>query len=461
MVSYGAEDIAQFILSQNDFEERLTSSEKHERGDLLYFAVGIGDEDLLRRLLELGCPAIRSIRWPIMQEAAKRGKSTIVKLLLDKAMEESIHHLGGVYWDAVSSAACTSQMAILAVILDHGGDYVLSLVAKNMQYFGSLFRNEQISSIFVQRGVLKFVVEDNSRDEILHQAMKYGNYELATQIMHHFDLPPSFYLKNQQRSLFELAAEIGPVEGFEKIVSLGVDIDSDDIASHSALFRAADGLQPLIIQTGSQPVTEPLIVRVAEATIRSQEDGIRSQLTIRLLLERDVDVDAVTSVGETALARAIKQKNINCAKQLLIGGANPFLKTGHSLSPLELAIKGHHCELVEQFLNVAAARGYQFDDFLSLIPSQSIEERLWQRELHPFIQVTENGDTGRIPLIDNVLAESWTDVKQKIEGSDDCLQYPVYWERFFMIKEMKTYYWRTRYPITQDTERIARNTPNS
>lgn len=196
------------------------------------------------------------------------------------------------------------------------------------------------------------------------------------------------------------------------------------------------------INKKKRSITEPLIVRVASANISPQKDWIRARLSLRLLLDRGVDIDAVTSKGETTLLRATRRRDIDCVKRLLIGGANPFLKAGDNLSPLELAIKRHYCEHVKEFLDVAAARGYQYDEFLSLIPSQSIEKKLWEVSVGTCFRTTPGPG-------------SWADFKQRIEGCDNRLQCQVYWERFFIIKEMKRYYWRKRYPLEEDAKHIA------
>lgn len=103
----------------------------------------------------------------------------------------------------------------------------------------------------MDRGVLEFVnTRGDSLNQMLQMSMKYGNYKFTTQIMRHFDISPhrcvslrehtAHYFRHWSGTLFELAAHFGPVEGFEKIVSMGADIDIDDIACHSALFRAAE-----------------------------------------------------------------------------------------------------------------------------------------------------------------------------------------------------------------------------
>jgi ankyrin repeat protein len=474
LVVCGAEDIAQLIMAQSDFEARLASSGRHDRGYILTFAAGIGDEGLTRRLLKIGCLIVPFSPSPI-KEAAKRGNSDILKLLLDTVAEECPRYMTEAYAKAVSSAVDSSQMSTLAMILDHGGEDVLSLMAKRPHFDKSL-RNELISSILVERGILKLFVKGDPPISMLRQAMQHGNYKFMTQIMRHFDLSPLFYLSCWRGSLLEFAAQEGPVETFKEIALLGVDLDNDDIA-HSALVRAVNGLQPLIIQdlldrgfsvntttitttmglAGSEESTEPLIVQVVGANMPSPEPRIRAQSTIRLLLERDVEIDAVTSRGVTALLRAIAQNKIDIAKQLLIAGANPFLKTGFKYNPLELAFKKHRCELVKIILDVASARGYQHEDFLSLIPSQNIDDSLWEDARCPHFYApsrTPESEQGRISQRYKWQRGegSWADTKRRIEGSDDFLQYPIYWERFFMIKEMKKYYWRTKYPITQDAE---------
>ncbi|KAJ5761508.1 ankyrin repeat-containing domain protein [Penicillium manginii] len=475
LVVCGAEDIAQLIMTQSDFEARLASSDSRDRGYILIFAAGIGDEDLTRRLLKIDSLSVQMSPSPI-QEAAKRGNSDILKLLLDKVAEEFPRYMNEVYVMAVSSAVDSNRKSTLAMILDHGGEDVLSLVVNRLHAEKFLLRNQLISSILVERGILKLFVEGDSLNATLQTAMKDGNYKFMTQIMRHFNLSPSFYLKRRRGSLLEFAAEYGPVEVFKEIVSLSVDIENDDIA-RSALFRAANGLQTLIIQDlldrglsvntttittttgpdGSRESTEPLIVRVVGSDTPFPKHSIRAQSTIRLLLERDVEIDAVTSRGETALLKAISRNKIDIAKQLLIAGANPFLKTGFRQNPLELAFKKHRCELVKIFLDVASARGYQHEDFLSLIPSQNIDDSLWEDARCPHFYApsrTPESEQGRISQRYKWQRGegSWADTKRRIEGSDDFLQYPIYWERFFMIKEMKKYYWRTKYPITQDAE---------
>lgn len=478
LVFRGAESMAKLIMDRSDFEARLASSTKEERGSLLCVAVAIGDEKLTRRLLEIGCPPIGDKTWPAIQEASKRGRSEIVKLLLDRAMEEPDTDMEDLYTLVIASAVFGNQIPTLVTILDHGKGSAIQgvaveVIAQTLFATNTMLRSEEISSIFLGRGILDFVTETKKIHSLLREAINCDNYTFAIEVMRHFDMGPSTFLPDTKGTIFELAAEYGPMKGFARIVSLGISIHPDDKTCQSAFFRAAKGLHAEIIEyfldhgfsvnsshticLGSTPsLTEPLIIRVARTKLMSPDDERRALLTLRLLLERGVEIDKCNSKGRTALAEATRMEHVDCAKALLIGGANPFHKTEHGKTPLEMAINHDQVELVKEFLDVAAARGYRHDDFLSLIPSPNIKPVVWGGRLFPSSSTPTPWETNQ-PDDEEEIDISATDIlgnekRNELQNEDDLFHYPAYWYRFFIIKEMRRYHWRKMYPISEDTK---------
>lgn len=222
-------------------------------------------------------------------------------------------------------------------------------------------------------------------------------------------------------------------------------------------------------KTSSGRNTLPLIVQAAQAVVHQCDNSGNFDtevfLTIQLLLERGVQVDATGWDGVTALAAAVGTERFKSAKQLLMAGVNPFRRDKNGISPLDQVIRTSNHDLVKLFLEVAAARGDKYDEHSSILSAFPTElnnpkERVVLSALDIRRLTIESNE--RDQQSDTSQTYTTTDEDQ-IDGEEGQLgaaeqQGPRFddrssWYDLLIRREMRRYYWRTVYPVPQETRK--------
>ena len=146
--------------------------------------------------------------------------------------------------------------------------------------------------------------------------------------------------------------------------------------------------------------------------------------TIRLLLDRGADVNAMEHNGFTPLRMATDLRKIDVIKELLKRGANPLIGVERGASALELAIQNADLELVQVFLQATRDYDYRCDNFFHLIPVLNQKEEHIISGVKPPFQVVGK----KIEGIDSEGSENSFDMSRSTERV---------WDRFFIIKALR------------------------
>ncbi|KAJ6126137.1 ankyrin [Penicillium samsonianum] len=265
----------------------------------------------------------------------------------------------------------------------------------------------------------------------------------------------------QEMSVLRIAAYYAPVGIFKELLAAdNLTLDPSDAMHRSAMVSAALGtnfdvldfflekgfevnsLYEMDAPNRDRPA-EALIIQVASVypgpdrfITKEIREGITT--TIEYLLDNGAGIDTENSEGRTALSIALEVGNFELARILCSRGADPLvgLQSQSNASGLERLIQLFErseydlrfLDMFQAFLELMAARGYQSDDFLRLMPN--------------------NEGTLARPRLTSQLANS-----PAVKGPIDLPYFEdkiyVRWSHFFLIKELRKQYWRSVYPIRQ------------
>ncbi|KAJ5313963.1 uncharacterized protein N7443_000847 [Penicillium atrosanguineum] len=466
----GQERIAILIMDSIDFESELADSDDAMRGHWVTLAATVGDEPLVRRLLAIGSDIIDeneycdSIEFPALTQAALHGQAAIVRILLDEVGKSNPESLANACFAAIEGAVQGNYLCILSDAFDRGGDDLIESRGYDMLSCAIERQNEDACDFLVENKVLDIGIRGDNPKRLLPKALKSGNYTLVLQILNQSQFSLfDFVDEPKGTAVLQLAARYGPVEGFERLLGLGVALDPQNTLCEIALVQAAEANHPHIIKhfldsgydvnamycarIGS---IAPLLFHVSRGISRGNEPGDeRAIATAQFLIDQGADVNACGPTSETALCEAVRRCRFDLAAMLLDQGADPLKGIERNKSALQRTIVSANLEYVRLLMDKLSIDDPRYRSFVRQIPSHISK---WN--------VIPGSNIGRD-------SKHWSEVWDIDEGSDKekntkshtedetqsfIMEAPKdteWWSRFHTIKELARYYWRTMYPAPE------------
>ncbi|KAJ6019797.1 ankyrin [Penicillium canescens] len=401
--------------------------------------------------------------------ATLRGNLTVARYIVDKMVKSERIVWGREWSNFISYTLTYENVPAFNMLLDRGppGDlpearkgWLSGVLAEARDY------PEHIQ-VLLHRGYLDKTKDPCIFKKMLAGAFEVGNLELVWRLINHgelglLDAHNGPDLEYQEQTVLHIAAHYSSLKIFQGFLSTGnLTLDPNHPTHCAALVSAGVGMNVDVIgyfleksfeinalyeasALKDDNVPEALIIQVATAWAsadnyldkRTRDDVAAAMM---FLLDRGAHIDTRNSRGQTVLSIAVENGNPELAKMLLNRGADPLiaLESRNNLSALEqlvrIFIRHEHdlsyLDMLQASLETMAARGYQSDDFVRLMPS--IE-----------------GTLSRPKVISQL--EDAPDVKGPItlpyyEDKDY-----VRWSHFFLIKELRKQYWRVTYPVSSE-----------
>ncbi|KAJ5595116.1 uncharacterized protein N7459_001324 [Penicillium hispanicum] len=463
------------ILSRVDMEAILASSDREQRALLLFCAAASGDEDLARRLLDLGCSPVREIRlsgswyYTAADLAAWWGHPRLTALLLDEITKTCADYPVIVHFEqAVLHSIARRHPSVLNAVLDQGGNSLMESFGKEALLMS--LRDETMSQIMVDRGALSTICSKEDAMEVFVQGLQSENNQVVSRVLEilepsHFDSLDLPLVREMQsdvsKEYMRMAklAGLGNLECFKMIYPMLKP--SEDLSKffEDCLSLAACHLHPDIVEflldrgldvngqyRGDYFGHLPLLnITIAKNDANPRKPNIlpRKLQMIQLLLDRGADINGAGFDNFTALAYATEQRDDVVVKELLARGANPLARVQNGFSALQVAIQERNVKFVELFLENIKQRGYECDGFRRLIPILSQEEESIVEGIEPLSD--EEGHTSSEEesersggyIVDIPLADPSSKAPSMVEYS---------WSGFLIIKAMRKHYWRMMDP---------------
>jgi ankyrin repeat protein len=349
--------------------------------------------------------------------------------------------------DIIHLATDTNDQPTVAAVLDRVEKLGFLPAARFALLHAAQNRQEAMCQFLVEeRDALDDNLPDGSADDqiplILDAAITTGNDTLIKHIMdirgYHLMESPDWVISPGGDTILEMVAEKGSMDLFQKALSWGGPIEPGESVCNKALLRATSKgkieIVSYFLQHGFDingtyrtealeygqdsdddydPYEDHDLYRDITLLMQSVFPWDRFDLDrqtpamAEFLIDQGAKVDAVGSKGRTALAEVARQcGDISLAKLLIERGANPLTGVERSESALEWAILRNYPELVELSLQTISARGYQ---------SSYLDDT-----------IRHYSSIGRGPLVTGPTTK---------------------WRWFFVVKALKQFYWRSRYPV--------------
>jgi ankyrin repeat protein len=299
----------------------------HDR--CLATAAGLGCAQMVEFLVDNGV----RVRPGAIHCAAAEGRSSVLRLLLERAKEQGVSPRG------LSRALSTPSYRpdIIALLIDYGADpneRDTSVFNRTPLMTAARYGSVEAVRVLIEKGADLNLKDSGSNNgsSALTYALAGRNAEIARLLKAHG-------LRNESETkTLQDAAIDGDLMEAEKLLLLGADIDSQDdwdlTAGETSLFRGrSKGWSPLMwaCSAGKVEMAEFLLRRKANPNLRDL-DGYTalhiaakkaSSLIVKLLIDHGANVQAVTENNElTPLLVAAEAGNIEAAQVLLQYGAN-------------------------------------------------------------------------------------------------------------------------------------------
>ena len=327
------------------------------------------EEKEIRRLLPMvqnSPDLINAGSKPPIFSAVEQGQLKVVKFLLDHGARVDVRPAGSpsLGRTPLLAAASTGQKAIAELLLANGAD----IKARDNMGLGALHLAAEkgfltVAELLIARGAEVNAV-DNDGDTPLHSAARSGQPEMESLLIKHGAEVNA--RDNRGRTALSLAAEGKHLEAVKVLLAAKADPNIVDQNGRTPLSYAGVNLELLRVlltakadpnlDTAKPPLIQAadgdnsaalalLLAQGASPEVRVGDDGVTPLLvTIRqsntngiaALLAAAADVNVQDRFGNSALHYVVRMGNPAVLQMLLEKGANPNVRNGQGLTPLDL-----------------------------------------------------------------------------------------------------------------------------
>ncbi|CAG7940231.1 unnamed protein product [Penicillium salamii] len=439
------------------------------RGSLLSVAAACGDKSLYEEILSRRDPyhnqqhLVTDFGFAVIHR-----HTNFVRYLVAE-----IRKLGDTFWQKswsrlISFTTRYENVSAFDILLDYGPPENQAEASKGWlkKLLSEAVDHPEHTKILSEHGYLDTIKDMKILKDLFACAFASDDFSFVWRLLEISGFRPldTFYgldFEFQEMSVLRIAAYYAPVGIFKEFLAAdNLTLDPSDAMHRSAMVSAALGANfdvlDFFLEKGFEVNSlyemaapnrdcpaEALIIQVASVypgpdryITKKIREGITT--TIEYLLDNGAEIDTENSEGRTALSIALEVGNFELARMLCSRGADPLvgLQSQSNASGLERLIQLFErseydlrfLDMFQAFLELMAARGYQSDDFLCLMPN--------------------NEGTLARPSLTSQLANSLT-----VKGPIDLPYFEdkiyVRWSHFFLIKELRKQYWRSVYPIQQ------------
>ncbi|KAJ5827777.1 ankyrin repeat-containing domain protein [Penicillium robsamsonii] len=416
----GREALATLMLEPLDLDTKLPQLSPDQMTCFLHYAVVVGDDATIEKF---GCPPAARELSSVLRIAAKCGRAHSVKTLLERCanvfperevIQDDCH-------TTIQVAAQNNQQSVVTVVLEHAENHAIDTAARVGLLAAAGAGHKELCQIFVGKSALKKSQSSQvDQSQILGSAIWSGDCTLVEQILDEGNLGPWTILFSSE-TVFELICS-SSFDLFKMILKRGVVLDPSDLVCRKALSRATisrrTDISSHFLQNGFDandlfplPNGSDRLLFITVSSLYGVYGEDQTSSVIKFLLDHGAKVDAVGIENRTALATVAwtRRDCINIARELLDLGADPLLGFKENTSALQGAIETQKLEMVELFLEVIAARGHQCDGLTTFIA----------RHIARF----------EMPEKSRLRRTEW-------------------WNSFFLLRVLRSYYWRTAVPMS-------------
>lgn len=439
------------------------------KGSLLSVAAACGDKPLFEEILSRRDPHHDQQHLVTAFGVAVINRHTnFVRYLVAE-----ITKLGDTFWQdswskLICYTTCYENISAFDILLDYGPPenqaeaskgWLKKLLSKAVDY-------PEHTKILSEHGYLDTIKDTKILKDLFTCAFASDDFSFVWRLLETSGFRPldTFYgldFEFQEMSVLRIAAYYASVGIFkELLVADNLTLDPSDAVHRSAMVSAALGTNldvlDFLLEKGfgvnslyemdapnrDRPA-EALIIQAASVypgpdrfITKEIRDG--NATTIEYLLDNGAGIDTENSEGRTALSIALEFGNFELARILCNRGADPLvgLQSQSNASGLERLIQHlerseydlRFLDMFQAFLELMAARGYQSDDFLRLMPNNE----------GPLARPRLTSQLANFPAVKGPLDLPYFEDKIYVR-----------WSHFFLIKELRKQYWRSVYPIRQ------------
>ncbi|KAJ5555596.1 ankyrin [Penicillium sp. DV-2018c] len=436
----------------------------YNSSSLTDLAAVCGDQSLFRDILQLPDSRIGQDQFvAAFAKAGFHGQIPFMRYLVGEMRKLKTMFSQAAWKDMISYTVDYDNVPAFDILLDCGPPADLLKVKKRWldKLLSKTVRHPGHIKPLLDRGFLDKVKDIKILKCVFAGAFKLGELPVICRLLHisEFGICDILHdpgLHYYETSILQIAAQYSYVETFQEILTThNLTLDPCHPVHGAALVTAAIAsnveVLELFFENGfdvnglyklPSAGSETLLIRVAMLHLPVDEDEspkITSDdiiATAEYLLDRGAHIDAKDSQGRTALSIALETRQPRLARLLFNKGADPLLdfQSHRNLGGLEQLIRlfTWDCydisllDMLQAFLELMAARGYESDEFLRLLPKNEGTLDRPTVKLEPANTPGLEGPVTRPDYNDRL----------------------VKWSHFFLIKELRKQYWRTRYPVS-------------
>ncbi|KAG1364051.1 ankyrin repeat domain-containing protein EMB506, chloroplastic [Cocos nucifera] len=157
-------------------------------------------------------------------------------------------------------------------------------------------------------------------------------------ILQENEVPDLSKISTTKWNPFHNLALSGQIPFMDKLLELGIDIDSVDKDGFTALHKAVIGKKEAVISHLLRKGANPHIRDRDGATSLHYAVQLGAMQTVKLLIKYKVDVNVADNDGWTPLHVAIQSRSRDIAKVLLVNGADKTRRNKDGKTPLDLSL---------------------------------------------------------------------------------------------------------------------------
>ncbi|XP_008793828.1 ankyrin repeat domain-containing protein EMB506, chloroplastic [Phoenix dactylifera] len=157
-------------------------------------------------------------------------------------------------------------------------------------------------------------------------------------ILQENEVPDLSKISTMKWNPFHNLALSGQIPFMDKLLELGIEIDSVDKDGFTALHKAVIGKKEAVISHLLRKGANPHIRDRDGATPLHYAVQVGAMQTVKLLIKYKVDVNVADNDGWTPLHVAIQSRNRDIAKLLLVNGADKTRRNKDGKTPLDLSL---------------------------------------------------------------------------------------------------------------------------